>query len=49
MWILSVPVPDNFLPYTFNNLDYCINTGAARYSLPCINGNKSRVLIMEFS
>ena len=31
------------------NLNYCINTGAARYQLPCINGNKSRVLIREFS
>ena len=23
---------------------YCINTGDARYSLPCIDGDKSRVL-----
>ena len=28
---------------------YCINTGAARYYLPCINEEKSRVLIMEFA
>ena len=31
------------------NIHYCINTGAARYQLPCINGHKSRVFIREFS